>query len=273
MTLIHTWQSTSTPKDNAISIRHVHRSCEFLLITDGAVRMNIGEKEYRLYAGDMAVIPALETHDLYPECFPYSRIGFHIDCDHLNMLQISPILASILIFKSADRNQAFSLQDQPIVCSLIRRLHEELICNNPYREDMSRLLFHELLLHLYRIAQNSFRCSRGDLRMEEARLYIESHFGDQTSVEEIAAGYYLSTSHFIACFKEYTGFTPHRYRKLCRVAHARKLLIEGKSSLSEIAEICGFSDSGSFIRSFRETMQITPMKFRENFRGNDDYEK
>ncbi|MBQ8751749.1 MAG: helix-turn-helix transcriptional regulator, partial [Clostridia bacterium] len=195
-----------------------------------------------------------------------------IDSKSLSRLGIPPWLSSALIHRQTWPFHRVDLTEQPEVIRLLCDLHEENGADRPAREDMLGVLLHTLLLRLYRLQPQSFRHTAGDTRMEEARLYIETHFADSFSIEELARRYYLSPSHFIARFGEYTGYTPQKYRKLCRMAHARYLLTEGDRSLSAIAESCGFSDLNSFVRSFRETMQITPGQYRELARGKKEPE-
>ena len=100
--------------------------------------------------------------------------------------------------------------------------------------------------------------------MEKAKKYIEEHITDFTSVEEMAKEFYLTPSHFIVRFKKYTGYTPQKYYNMCRMVKARQLLSDAQNPLSYVAEQCGFSDLNSFVRAFRQTMKVTPGKFREN---------
>ena len=46
---------------------------------------------------------------------------------------------------------------------------------------------------------------------EEIIAYINEHFAEKFSVEELAAQAGLSQYHFIRVFKKETGFTPHEY--------------------------------------------------------------
>jgi len=131
---------------------------------------------------------------------------------------------------------------------------------------MLGVLFHTLLLYLYRLAPERFHQTTGDLLMEEVRQGMEENFTDPFSVRELADRYYMTPSHFIVRFKKYTGYTPLNYRQRCRIAHARRLLLRGNLGLGDIAEQCGFADLNSFVRSFREAMHISPGQFRKQAR-------
>ena len=272
MVSLNMWQDTTRQEGEDISAFHIHDHCELLYICEGQVEMQIGDAAYTLSPHQLAIVSPLEVHSLVPLKVPYTRIGLHIGGESLSRLGIPPWLSSALLHRQERPFHRLDLSEHPEVARLLCELYEENRADRPAREDMLGVLLHTLLLRLYRVQPQSFRHTAGDTRMEEARLYIETHFADSFSIEELARRYYLSPSHFIARFGEYTGYTPQKYRKLCRMAHARYLLTEGDRSLSAIAESCGFSDLNSFVRSFRETMQITPGQYRELARGKKEPE-
>lgn len=70
---------------------------------------------------------------------------------------------------------------------------------------------------------------------EEIIAYINEHFAEKFSVEELAAKAGLSQYHFIRVFKKETGFTPHEYLNNTRMMTARYLL---KNSRLPVKDIC-----------------------------------
>ena len=256
------WHQTTTELEIQNCTSHIHDQCEFLYMQQGEADMQVGEKTYHLCPGHLLVISRLEVHELTPTRFPYTRIGLNVDYNGLNRIGIPPYLTSVMMSHGEDCCHLFDLRD----CSRARRLLEEIclekVESQYNKQEMMGTLFHALLLHLYRLHPEWFNAISGDTLMEEARQYITNHFADFSSVQQLAASYYLTPSHFILRFKKHTGYTPQKYRNLCRMSHARHLLMKDDISLSEIAEQCGFSDLNGFVRCFRETMNITPGRFR-----------
>ena len=97
---------------------------------------------------------------------------------------------------------------------------------------------------------------------EEAKRYLDKNFAENISVNELAKSFFLTPSHFIVRFKKYTGYTPCQYKGMRRLEKARALLADSRLTLGEIAEKCGYSDLNSFVRSFRQAMNVTPGQFR-----------
>ncbi len=93
-------------------------------------------------------------------------------------------------------------------------------------------------------------------------LYIKEHFCDPSlGMDEIAAASGISRTHFGRVFKEMYGETPKRYIERLRFERARELVSADGLTVSEIAEMCGFSDVYYFSRAFKKEFGIPPSRF------------
>ena len=92
--------------------------------------------------------------------------------------------------------------------------------------------------------------------------YIETHFDQNIKIEEIAELLHVSKYYFIKIFKNYTGITPYEYLINYRINTSKELLKSTDQSINEIAEKVGYPDASSFIRSFKSTVGLTPLKYR-----------
>ena len=66
------------------------------------------------------------------------------------------------------------------------------------------------------------------------------------------------------------GITPAQYLLEERIRHAKQKLLLPNLSISTIAYTCGFSSQSHFTQQFRETVGLTPAKYRRQNFG--DYE-
>jgi AraC-like DNA-binding protein len=63
--------------------------------------------------------------------------------------------------------------------------------------------------------------------------------------------------------KRLFGLTAGQLITKTRVAAASRMLLETKTSISEIALACGFFDQSAFTRTFRSATGVTPSQFRK----------
>jgi AraC-like DNA-binding protein len=95
-----------------------------------------------------------------------------------------------------------------------------------------------------------------------AKDMLLSRLDGNASIADIAEACSLSRSHFIRTFRETTGQTPHQWLQAQRVEHARQLLRDTKTSIAEIATLCGFADQSHFTRVFTQLVGATPGRWR-----------
>lgn len=95
-------------------------------------------------------------------------------------------------------------------------------------------------------------------RLRRVLEYIEAHLERDLRLAELAAVAGFSVSHFKPLFKQATGLPAHRFVLERRVERARTLLQEGRGSISEIAQACGFSHASHMARSLRRSLGATP---------------
>ncbi len=91
---------------------------------------------------------------------------------------------------------------------------------------------------------------------------IEASLEDGISLDELAGEARMSRFHFARAFREATGVPPHRYLTLRRIERAKDLLQQTELPLADVALACGFGNQSHFTLRFRETVGMTPRRFR-----------
>jgi two-component system response regulator YesN len=99
-------------------------------------------------------------------------------------------------------------------------------------------------------------------RLSKALDFIETHYGDSLTVEQIAKEVYLSPSRLSHIIKGELGITFGDYISKVRVERAKVLLKDRELPISEIALEVGFPDQSYFTKVFKKIERCTPMKFR-----------
>ncbi|MBR3741345.1 MAG: helix-turn-helix transcriptional regulator [Clostridia bacterium] len=99
---------------------------------------------------------------------------------------------------------------------------------------------------------------------EKAITYINEHFFEDISIDQLAALSGLSRYYFIRVFKQETGYTPHEYLVNRRMASARYLLKYSSLNTKEICFQSGFSGESVFCCAFKKQHGMTPLQYRES---------
>lgn len=103
-----------------------------------------------------------------------------------------------------------------------------------------------------------------DKRMTDAEKYINTHFSENDCLTVAAAQSFLSRRRFNDLFKSCFGLTPNRYLIGLKIDYAKNLISTNYFSISQIAEMCGFSDTYYFYKVFKSETGTTPAEYKKN---------
>lgn len=106
--------------------------------------------------------------------------------------------------------------------------------------------------------------------IEKSIQYIASNYMEKLSLEHVSSRVYLNKSYFSEIFKKETGINYNDYINQVRIQNACELLLAGQHSLSEVAQMVGFSDQNYFSKVFKRITGESPKNFRRK-RGSSIY--
>jgi AraC-like DNA-binding protein len=92
--------------------------------------------------------------------------------------------------------------------------------------------------------------------------YIENNYDKTISLEIVAAQVGMNPSYLSTFIKKELGVHFADYVMVLRLKKALRLLRDGRMTVKQIAEECGFDTVHSFIRNFKKYYQLTPSEFR-----------
>ena len=97
----------------------------------------------------------------------------------------------------------------------------------------------------------------------EAKSYIEEHYMENISLNDIAELVHISPFYFSKLFKDKTGRNFIEYLTAVRMEAAKEKLLKTDLSVKEICLSVGYSDPNYFSRSFKKYEGMTPGEYRE----------
>jgi transcriptional regulator GlxA family with amidase domain len=99
-------------------------------------------------------------------------------------------------------------------------------------------------------------------RLLRARDAMDRTYAEPLDVPALARIARVSQAHFIRTFRTTFGETPHRYLQRRRVERAMWLLRESDRSVTDICLDVGFTSLGTFSRTFRDIVGVSPVAYR-----------
>lgn len=101
------------------------------------------------------------------------------------------------------------------------------------------------------------------VRMRKFLCFVEQHYREEITLEELAADAGVSKSECLRCFRQSLDTTPYRYIMDYRLSKAVDLLINTDRQIGEIAVMTGFGQASYFGKCFRERLGCTPKEYRK----------
>ena len=145
---------------------------------------------------------------------------------------------------------------------IFNSLYSELCSDDP-DDHLLSLLLNELYCNLVKK-----RAADISEATKLAMDYMDIHYTDPITLDDIADKVSLSKYYFTRLFHRETNYSPKEYLNRIRLRNAMHQLSSSRDSVEAIAFRCGFSSSTVFIRAFKkETDGITPERFRQYFAG------
>ena len=95
-----------------------------------------------------------------------------------------------------------------------------------------------------------------------ANQYINMHYSEEISVNTIANYLHISTARLRGLYSQELGFSPQRAIINKRISVAKALMCsEDPPPISEIAEICGYTDQSAFSKRFKKETGLSPLDY------------
>ena len=246
---------------------------ELVFVLGGYATHIVNEEEYSIKHGDVILITANTFHshkDLHhfricnimfqPDYFlrDFSDIkslpGYH------SLFVIEPALTQQNGFQSRlhlspERFEEFD--------HMITRIHHEYVSHPAGFQSMTSGLFLQMITSLARIASDDRREPNDNtVSLANTAAYMEYHFREDISIEDLASMSGMSSRHFRRVFHDIYGTSPLKYLHTLRIRSAARLLRSTDLPVTEIAIRSGYPDGNYFSGKFKQLMGMPPLKYR-----------
>ena len=178
---------------------------------------------------------------------------------------LSPSLCVDIFFETEDSmpTEALSLKNMDSLKPLFEKIYQ--VWNKKsigyYAECMS--ILYEIIRKLQRYNHRQYKGNVTD-KIRPSLDYMMAHFSESNfNFSEMGAQSGLSYDYFKELFVKEYGMPPIRYLTHLRLTKAKELLLTGRYSVTEIAELCGYENVYYFSNVFKKHVGVSPKQYRE----------
>ncbi|MBD5538342.1 MAG: AraC family transcriptional regulator [Lachnospiraceae bacterium] len=226
---------------------------------------------YRYHAGDVALSPPLLFHRTVSESSaPYERYLIKFAPDMLQPLK-EHTDENIIDTLYNERVCHFSKASQIKILGMFQDMYEEFNKQHPYTE----LILQGMLLRLFtttweeRLPENTavYHSTKLTEPIIDALYYMETNYGKNLTLEELAQKAHLSTAYFSRLFSAQLGKSFSEYLGDIRLRHVQILLTQSDKSVMDIAMETGYCNGDYLSAQFRKKVGMTPSEYRKKHRA------
>lgn len=253
---------------------HWHKALEFYYVLQGVLTIGVEDEIIHISEGETYIISSGLTH--YVLSSPGSeRYVFLVEPTIFNEGEKSdPLMEPIRdIFKKIEPHSVnWPEKTQNKVGALLQKLHKELkLKNKAYKYQIHAIVNEILTLCVREIPQAkskenitiSLKNQETIEKLNTVYDYIDKHYKQDISLEQIAATVGYSPSYFARFFKKNTGQTFVEFLNEFRISKAKWFLTTGTKQISDIASESGFNSRKTFHHVFKERTNMSPLEYRE----------
>ena len=240
------------------SVPHTHNHLELFYIIGGKGQFLINDQLYPVNTNHLVIINPNVLHtEVSLNAQPLEYIVLGVDGIELSISDTSNGQFCILDhFESLD------------MASCLRNILREMEMKQPGYEDICQAFMEILIIRLMRSTGLSVPSETSvvstNRQCAAVRRYIDLHFKEALTLEQLAEEGHMNKYYLSHTFKKEYGVSPINYMISRRIEESKYLLAETDLSMSQIAQLLGFSSLSYFSQVFRKTQGLSPMEYRHN---------
>ena len=247
---------------------HWQETTEILWIQSGKLCLTIQENNYIGKAGDIFYINSRQLHGMQSQTPDCTYLAFIFPLSWLQFAQMDEA-AEIYLNPLAEGKAQVITRLPASAAEQSGSIFQE-IYDNYYSSNGNWLIIKANLLYFYAcLYQNNLVTYKQQEDSAQMRLlldiarYMQTHYREKLSLQELGQVFHMSPKYFSVFFQKHFSRNFTEYLTAIRIEHAKKMLVESDADMELISQQSGFSSSSYFIRTFRETLGLTPGQYRK----------
>ena len=245
---------------------HEHDNIEIAFVLSGHGRYRIAEQYYDITEGDLILLNPGQKHQALVTDLTNPATEFFVGFSDIQFPNLPknflPCSSSVLHTTGELRQKLFklctSMSAENEVCRQGR-----YVMLKAYLMQLLILLFREQMEPIQIESGCSFDSVNKNYVVERMVAYLEDHYAEKISLDQIAENMYLSPFYISRIFKSETGDTPIHHLIDIRLEKAKETLESGfTGSIQEVAASVGYDDVYHFSKLFKKRYGMPPSQIR-----------
>jgi len=250
---------------------HWHVPLEIIYILNGNATVHLDSETHLLNPLDLLVIDSSRAHDVIYNLPQTMGIQIHISKNY--MRKFIPDLEFLKIDCVPKGMEAHKRDAYFELCKYLKEL-TILYVEQPITYDLRS---NALLLQILACLVENFSTPQSDThtvdvknveRMEHIAKYVQAHYKENISLQDVAKEMGLNKEYFCRFFKKNTGVSFVTYLNQIRMNHVYADIINTDDSMGDILERHGCYNQKIFYKMFKELYGCTPRQLRGVMVGN-----
>lgn len=242
--------------------KHWHKSLELLMVLDGSIEITIDGECYLLKDEDIILINSNNIHEIHSE--NATMIALQLDLSRIS--QFGDNLEELVFdCNSALQKDTGKFDGIRFVIATMIKENSHNTKGSEYRNySLCYFLVSELLIHFQIPATENVKKQRKYMtRLTRIINYIQTHYAENFTLSDLAASEGLSVPYLSNFFDKHMGINFSSYYVNIKLEHAVSDLLSTNDSIESIAMRNGFTESHSFVRSFKKHYGMLPSTYRK----------
>lgn len=240
---------------------HVHTHHELYYLLKGQTKFLIDGEVYAVEAGNAVIIPRSHYHMTdYGGNADIERYVLNFD-DELFDADTRPLFEELKKRRLISIPVSYGKELERLFADL-----EQAKCTDDGTGDALRKISALAIFSFIYCHKRDFVpvVSESDRVMHRICEYVSRNYGEDLSLSMLSRRFSVSESHLSRSFKEAVGIGLNKYITFVRIINAERMLTEGETSITAVANRCGFNDPNYFTTVFKKIKGVTPLKFAKN---------
>lgn len=241
---------------------HWHKSLELLMVLEGSIEITVDGNTFTLGSEDIILINSNSIHEIRSE--NAVMIALQVDFSRINQFDSN---LEELVFDCNSTTQKDSAKFQGIRFTIATMIRENLhnAKGSEYKNYSLCYYFVSELLANFQIpiTKSIKKQQKYMVRLTRIINYIQEHYAENFSLADLAEMEGLSVPYLSNFFDKYMGIKFSSYYMNVKLDHAVSDLLSTNDPIESIALRNGFSESHTFVRSFKKRYGILPSAYRK----------